>query len=134
MVIDYQPQIFTVVADSLEQAFPGIKVTGEISDQTPEFPCVQIDEQQNIPTLPDNGPSTQYAIIQYRVRVLTNRKSGRKEQARKIMAHIDTVMESYNLIRKSYAAQSGLYTNSAYRIDATYEAVIDVNGVIYKRR
>ena len=132
-MIDFQPQIFTAVADSLEKAFPGINVTGEISDQAPKFPCVQIDEQQNVPTLIDNSPETQFAIIQYRVRVLTNRKTGRKEQARKIMSQVDSVMGSYNLIRKSYVAQSGLYTNSAYRIDATYEAVIDVNGVIYKR-
>lgn len=54
MTEDFQPQIFESFAQELETKFPGIKVSSVITDQPPNFPCVQI-EQQDRPTDHDSS-------------------------------------------------------------------------------
>lgn len=132
-MIDYQPQIFTAVASALRAKRPGIVVTGELSDQVAKFPCVQIEESRNVPTEQDNGPDSLFAEIQYRVRVYSSKKNGKMAEARAILADVDLVLEPLNLRRKTFLAQNGLYNNSAYRIEATYEAAIGADGVLYRR-
>lgn len=132
-MIDYQPQIFTAAARHLRSKFPGIYVTGEVSDAVAKFPCVQIEESRNVPTQQDNGVTSQYAMIQYRVRVYSSKKSGRISDARNILSEVDAVFEPLNLRRKTFLTQNGLYNNSAYRIEATYEAAIGADGALYRR-
>ena len=68
---DFQPQIFESFAQELETKFPGIKVSSVITDQLPNFPCVQI-EQQDRPTDHDSSGRIRFAIIQLRIRVYTS--------------------------------------------------------------
>ena len=132
-MVDFQPAIYTAAAEYLREQFPDIYVTGEISDQVPKLPCAQIEESRNVPTDQDNADISDIAFIQYRVRIYSNKKGGRVTEARSILAAIDTVFEPLNLRRKTYVATSGLYNNSAYRIEATYEAAINVRGQIMRR-
>lgn len=131
-MIDYQPQIFTAIADHLREVFPGIKVTGDVTDDVAVFPCVQVEESSNIDTRKDNGQDSQYAQLQYRIRVFSSKKTGRISQARRILAEVDYVLAPLNFTRKTYLTQNGLYNNSAYKIDTTYEAVIGHDGTIYR--
>lgn len=132
-MVNAQPPIFTAVATYLKNKFFPIKVTGELSDSEAVFPCVQIEESSNIPVYQDNGETSSYAALQYRVVVLSNKSAGKVAEARNILAAIDEVFEPLNLRRTTFVSQNGLYTNSVYRITATYEAVVDENGVIYRR-
>ena len=132
-MIDYFPEIYTAAAKAVRQAFPGVLVTGEITDDVPRFPCVQIEESLNVPTQQDNGPVPGYALINLRVRAYSNTAGGRVTQARALIACIDQVFEPLNLRRVSYVPMNGLYNNSAYRIEATYSAAIDESGVLYRR-
>lgn len=132
-MIDYQPQIFTAVAVHLRSKFPGIYVTSEVTDAVAKFPCVQVEESRNVDTQQDSGPDAQYALIQYRVRVYSSKTTGRMSEARAILAEVDAVFAPLNLRRKTFLTQNGLYNNSAYRIEATYEAAISADGVLYRR-
>lgn len=132
-MIDYSPQIFSAVAIPLRNEFKGIRVTNELSDLAPVLPCVQIEESTNIPTDQDNGDTSDRAFLQYRIRVITGKNDGRISEARHILAFIDSILEPLNLRRKTYVPQSGLYNNSTYRIDTTYEAAITANGQLMRR-
>lgn len=132
-MIDFQPQIFDVVATHLREVFPDIYVTGEISDLVPKFPCAQIEESRNIPTEQDSADTSDIALLQYRVRIYSNKTGGRVSEARAILAAVDETFEPLNLRRKTFVTQSGLYNASAYRIEATYEAAINARGQLYRR-
>ncbi len=131
-MIDFYNSIYTAAAVPLRAHFPGIYVTGEVSDQIARFPCVQIEESRNIPSRQDNADRSSYARLQYRVRIYTNKENSRVSEARAILAYLDSIYEPMNLRRKTYVAQNGMYNNSTYRIEATYEVEVDANGVLYR--
>ena len=55
-MIDYFNSIFTAVAKELRKQVPGIFVTSEINDSNvKKFPCVQIEENSNLPVHIDSA-------------------------------------------------------------------------------
>jgi hypothetical protein len=132
-LIDYFNSIFTAVATELRKQVPGIFVTGEINDSNvKKFPCVQIEENSNLPVHRDSASKSKYAAVSLRVRVYSNKTSGRIAEARSIVSIVDSVLEPLNFYRKSFAPLNGLYNNSVYRIDCSYGATIGEDGMIYR--
>lgn len=132
-MIDYFNSIFTAVSKELRKQVPGIFVTGEINDSNvKKFPCVQIEENNNVPIHKDSSRRSKYAAISLRVRVYSNKTSGRIAEARSIVSIVDSVLEPLNFYRKSFAPLNGLYNNSVYRIDCSYGATIGEDGMIYR--
>ena len=132
-MIDYFNSIFTVVAKELRKQVPGIFVTGEINDSNvKKFPCVQIEENSNLPVRRDSASRSKYATVSLRVRVYSNKTSGRIAEARSIVRIVDSILEPLNFYRKSFAPLNGLYNNSVYRIDCSYGATIGEDGMIYR--
>ena len=132
-MIDYFNSIFTAVAKELRKQMPGIYVTGEIDDRNvKKFPCVQIEENGNVPKHRDSANHSKYAAVSLRVRVYSNKTSGRIAEARSIVGIVDSVLEPINFYRKSFAPLNGLYNNSVYRIDCSYGATIGEDGMIYR--
>lgn len=133
-MIDYFNPIFTAVAAELRKQVPGIFVTGEINDSNvKKFPCVQIEENNNVPTHKDSSRRSKYAAVSLRVRGYSNKTSGRIAEARSIVDIVDSVLEPLNFYRKSFAPLNGLYNNSVYRIDCSYGATIGEDGMIYRK-
>lgn len=133
-MIDYFNAIYTVVAAELRKQVPGIYVTGEIDDSNvKKFPCVQIEENSNLPVHLDSASRSKYAAVSIRVRVYSNKPSERIAEARSIVGIVDSVLEPLNFYRKSFAPQNGLYNNSVYRIDCSYGATIGEDGMIYRK-
>ena len=132
-MIDYFNPIFTAVAKELRKQVAGIYVTGEIDDsKVKKFPCVQIEENNNVPKYRDSANHSKYAAVSLRVRVYSNKTSGRIAEARSIVGIVDSVLEPLNFHRKSFAPLNGLYNNSVYRIDCSYGATIGEDGMIYR--
>ena len=132
-MIDYFNSIFTAVAKELRKQVPGIFVTGEIHDSNvKKFPCVQIEENSNVPKHRDSANHSKYAAVSLRVRVYSNKTSGRIAEARSIVGIVDSILEPFNFYRKSFAPLNGLYNNSVYRIDCSYGATIGEDGMIYR--
>ena len=132
-MIDYQNQIYTAIATGLRESVDGITVTGSVSDDAPSFPCVQIEETNNVPIEIDNH-EPYYAALTYRIRIWTNSGSSRIADARKILSVVDSIVEPMNFTRRTYVPQNGLYNNSAYRIDTTYAVAVDADGRLHKRK
>jgi hypothetical protein len=131
-MIDFSNEIFNSVAVDLRSLYPGIRVVGEYVASPTEFPTVTLDETSNIPVNLDSAGQSKYARIQYRAQVFTNRDNGKRAQARQIYATLDAKMQSLGLFCKTYTTTPAVYNSEIYSITATYEGVIDRNGVIYR--
>lgn len=131
-MIDYSNEIFNEVAVRLRSIYSGIRVVGEYVQTPTTFPCVAVDETQNVPVHLDSATENKYTRVQYRIQVFSNLESGKRAQAREIYAATDKVMQGLGLVCKTYTTTPAVYNAEIYAINATYEGVIDRAGVIYR--
>lgn len=134
-MIDYQNEIFTTVATAVRSTHTGVTVTGEYTRSPSTFPTVTLDEVENVTvgSLVDSSDEEKYSGLGYRLQVFSNKTGGKKSEARAIFATADKEMRGMGFRRITYSTTPEIYDSTIYSIMATYEAVIDVNGVIYKR-
>ena len=134
-MIDYLNEIFTTVAASVREAHAGAVVTGEYTRQPSKFPTVTLDETQNVTfgATVDSSDEEKYSGLTYRLQVFSNKQTGKKAEARAIFATADQVMLGMGFRRITYTTTPEIYESTIYSITATYEAVVDKNGVLYRR-
>lgn len=134
-MIDHLNEIFTTAAVTLREEHPGITVTGEYTRMPSQFPAATLDEIENVTVdrLEDSSDGETYSGLTYRLQVFSNRQSGKKAEARAIFATADGVLRRLGFRRITYTTTPEIYESTIYSITATYEAVADVNGTIYKR-
>ena len=130
-MIDFSNEIFNAAAGDLRSRFEGIKVIGEYVSSPTHFPTVTLDETQNIPVHLDSARQSKYAQVQYRAQVFANGE-GKRALARKIYGTLDAMMQEIGLVCVTYTTTPAIYNSEVYCITATYEGVIDRNGVIYR--
>lgn len=131
-MLDFSNEIFNAVAKDLRSRYEGIKVVGEYVATPTVFPTVTIDEIQNIPVHQDSAVHNKYAEVVYRVQVFSNAKSGKRTQAREIYGAVDEVLQTLGLYAITYTTTPAIYNSEIYSITATYQGVVDRNGVIYR--
>ena len=134
-MIDYQNKIFTAVATEIRSKHEGTTVGGEYARIPSMFPMVTIEEIDNatVDTLVDSSDVETHVGVGYRLQVFSNKVGGKKAEARAIFATADDVMRGMGFRRITYSTTPEIYESTIYSITATYEAIIDANGVIYKR-
>lgn len=134
-MIDFENEIFTSVAKEAREKHPGVIVKGEYVRSPADFPMLTISEFQNadIDELMDSSKEEKYAGVGYRIQTFSNKQSGKKAEAKAIFATADEKMKSMGFRRKTYAPTPEIYDSTIFSIVATYEAIIDTNGVVYKR-
>ena len=130
-MIDISNEIFNAVAKDLRSAFEGIKVVGEYVSSPTVFPTVTIDEILNTPVHLDSGTRSKYANVVYRVQVFCNGR-GKRASAREIYGAVDEKLQSLGLFAITYTTTPAIYNSEVYCITATYNAVVDRNGAIYR--
>ncbi len=134
-MIDILNEAFTTVATGVRSNHPGTTVTGEYTRKPSKFPCVTLDETENVivGALEDSSGEEKFAGLGYRLQVFSNKTSGKKAEARAIFATADRLMRGMGFRRITYTTTPEIYDSTIYSIQATYEAIADVDGVIYKR-
>ena len=134
-MIDYQNEIFTKVATAVRSNHEGTTVTGEYTRSPSKFPIVTLDEIEKVmvDALVDSSDEEKFCGVGYRLQVSSNKVGSKKSEARSIFATADNVMRGLGFRRVTYSVTPEIYDSTVYSINATYEAVVDVNGVIYKR-
>jgi len=134
-MLDFLNEIFTTVATAVRAAHSTATVTGEYTRKPSKFPAVTLDETANVAVgeLEDSSQEERYSALTYRLQVFSNKTSGKKAEARAIFATADEAMRNLGFRRITYTTTPEIYESTIYSITATYEAVIDSNGVTYKR-
>ena len=132
-MIEHSFEIFSLVAERLRAAVPTISVVGEYVSIPAEFPCVSIDEIENIPSHLDSAARNKYADVRYRIQVFSNKQSGKRVQCREIYSIVDDILQELGFICRSYSTMPELYASSMYSITAVYDATVDRQGTVYRR-
>ena len=134
-MIDKLNEIFTSVATSVRGKHTGTTVTGEYTRKPSKFPAVTLDEIQNVVVerLEDSSNAENFAGVTYRLQVFSNKRTGKKAEAREIFATADAEMRRMGFRRVTYTTTPEIYDSTIYNITATYEAVISTAGYVYTR-
>ena len=134
-MIDKLNEIFTSVATSVRGKHTGTTVTGEYTRKPSKFPAVTLDEIQNVVVdrLEDSSKAENFAGVTYRLQVFSNKRTGKKAEAREIFATADAEMRRMGFRRVTYTTTPEIYDSTIYNITATYEAVVSSAGYVYTR-
>lgn len=134
-MLDFNNEVFTIVATRVRADHNDATVTGEYTRQPSKFPMVTLDETQNVMVdrLEDSTNEEKFAGVTYRLQVFSNKQSGKKAEARAIFATADAEMRRMGFRRVTYTTTPEIYDSTIYSISATYEAVISAAGYVYKR-
>lgn len=134
-MIDFMNEIFTAVATEVRSKHKGTKVVGEYTRSPSEFPCVTLDETENVTVteLIDSSMEEKFSGLQYRLQVFSNKQSGKKAQARAIFATADAVLRGMGFHRVTYTTTPEIYNSTIYSITATYESIISSQGFMHRR-
>ena len=134
-MIDKLNEIFTSVATSVRNKHTGTTVTGEYTRKPSKFPAVTLDEIQNVVVerLEDSSNTENFAGVTYRLQVFSNKRTGKRAEAREIFATADAEMRRMGFRRVTYTTTPEIYDSTIYNITATYEAVVSSAGYVYTR-
>ncbi len=138
-MIDVETQVFNDLYNSVHQAFPDVMM-GTISDPVEiTFPYVNIRVSDSAPTYQfvNSSRVEKFRDITIEIEVYTNLVSGRKAQAKAIMALIDSEMLAMGATGTALnpADLTNPANNSAvFRLFARYRATVDKDGIFYSRR
>ena len=134
-MIDFENEIFTAVAKGVRANHTGTSIKSEYVRSPAEFPAVALSEIENVNVinLIDSSHKEKYAGLGYRLQVFSNKEGGKKAEAKEIFKTADTILCGMGFHRVSYSTTPEIYNSTIFSITATYEAIIDVNGVIYRR-
>lgn len=132
-MIDIEADVFNTVATALRTEFTGIAVYGEYIDTPARFPCVTLVEADNRVNQEMRTTNIENAVnVMYEMNVFSNKTSGKKAEAKAIVAAADEVMTSMGFTRTFREQVANLRDASIYRIVCRYEAVIDKDFWIYQ--
>lgn len=134
-MIDFNNEIFSTVARAVRDNHVGTTVTGEYTRKPSKFPTVTLDEISNVMVdwLEDSSNEENFAGVNYRLQVFSNKESGKRAEARAIFATADAEMRRMGFRRMAYTTTPEIYESTIYQITATYEGVISASGNVYKR-
>lgn len=132
---DYENEIFTDVATEVRSKHPGAVVKGEYVRSPAEFPMVAVSEFENVMVdeLMDSSHKEEYSGLAYRLQVFSNKVGGKKAEAKAIFKTANQKICGMGFRRVTYSTTPEIYDSTIYSITATYEAIVDERGYVYKR-
>lgn len=131
---DYFDAIFDGIRTAVLSASDSVTVREESEGRPSKFPCVTVQETNNSVFSLDSGQREKYAAVQYRIRVFSNKTSGKRQEATTLFQAVDLWLTKSNFVRKGTTRTPDMYQSTMYQITAVYEAVIGEDGHIYTRR
>ena len=134
-MIDFENEIFTAVATAVRASHSGTSIKSEYVRSPASFPTVALREidNVNVDALIDSSGAEKYAGLGYRLQVFSNKESGKKSEAKAIFITADEILCGMGYRRRSYSTTPEIYNSTIFSITATYEAIADINGVLYRR-
>jgi hypothetical protein len=121
-MIDQEAKVFQACADAFRAAYPNGFIAGEYVAQPPKFPAVSIVEMDNAvdQRALDNGSVENAVNVMYQVDVYSNLNTGKKAQAKAIIALIDEVIAQYRFVRTFCNPIQNFNDATIYRMTARY--------------
>lgn len=124
-MIDIENIVFNTVANSILEKFPSASIYSESVEAPSSFPCVCIVEEDNY-TYRDSQDTSlieNHSNLMYSVNVYSNKKNGKKTEAKKILDLVDETMQGMKFTRILKSPMPNV-DRSIYRISARYTTVV----------
>lgn len=125
-MIDVENLVIDTISKALKaSAYSSTLVVSDYTDTPSSFPCVSVIESDNYTyrRTQDNDLKEHHTNVMYEVNVYSNKASGAKSEAKKIMEIVDTTFQN-NKFTRTVKQPIPNRDKSIYRIVARYEAVI----------
>ncbi len=136
-MIDIESQVFTTVATALRNEYgaSNIYVAPEYVRKPPKFPAVFIVEQDNIVHLRgrDSANIENFADVMYQVDVFSNKNTGKKVQAKEIIALVDDQFAQMGFSRTFLNPVQNMNDATIYRMTGRWVATVSEDHTIYRR-
>ena len=125
-MIDVENLVIDTISKALKaSAYSSTLVVSDYTDTPSSFPCVSVIEADNYTyrRTQDDDLKEHHTSVMYEVNVYSNKTSGSKSEAKKIMEIVDTTFQNMKFTRTVKQAIPNR-DKTIYRIVARYEAVI----------
>lgn len=132
-MINIENQIVTKVYNELVKSYKSIEVSSEEDRVPTSFPFVSIMESDNYSykSTITSSCNENHAVVTYEVNVYSNKTSGKKTQAKKIMSIVDDVLLNLGFSRNTMNPVS-LNDATICRYVARYSAIVGKDETIYR--
>lgn len=132
-MINIENQIVTKVYNELVKSYKSIEVSSEEDRVPTSFPFVSIMESDNYSykSTITSSCNENHAVVTYEVNVYSNKTSGKKTQAKKIMSIVDDVLLNLGFSRSTMNPVS-LNDATICRYVARYSAIVGKDETIYR--
>jgi hypothetical protein len=132
-MIDIENEVYNTIATEVRTKYPNIFVSGDESLAPSTFPAVCIVQRDNPVDMSsaDSGSIERVTSPMFEINVYSNLKTGRKQEAKNIMATICDVMASLDMER-TYCQPTPNIDTSIYRIVGRFSCKTD-GKYIYRR-
>ena len=133
-MIDIENEIFTEIADAVDEQMPGTSLSSEYVPAPSAFPHATIVEMDNSVLLRTRSSSSNenHATVMYEVNVYSNRKKGKKAECRQLFGIIDARMTQMGFTRTMMNVVPNMNDATIYRLVGRYQAVVSTNHTIYR--
>lgn len=133
-MIDYENEIYSIVASALREQFEGISVYSKLNLSPASFPCVCFVEADNAVyrKSQDSGSMERHAEVMYEVNVMSSKSSGAKAECKAIFSVIDSIMAEHTFTRMTKLPVDE-EAPIMYRLCGRYRGVVSENKEIYTR-
>lgn len=125
-MIDVENLVIDTISKALKaSAYSNTLLVSDYTDAPSSFPCVSVIESDNYTyrRTQDDDLKEHHTNVMYEVNVYSNKTSGAKTEAKKIMEIVDSTFQNIKFTRTVKQAIPNR-DKSVYRIVARYEAVI----------
>ena len=121
-MIDIEGDVFEYVASAVESSHPGTEVGDEYEKIPASFPAVTIREADNhvVQRYRTTENIENAAYIMYEASVYSNKKSGKKAEAKAIMQTVDDAFASIGFVRTIKTPVPNYADATVYRIISRY--------------
>ena len=125
-MIDVENLVIDTISKALKaSAYSNTLLVSDYTDAPSSFPCVSVIESDNYTyrKTQDDDLKEHHTNVMYEVNVYSNKTSGAKSEAKKIMEIVDNSLQNIKFTR-TLKQPIPNKDKSIYRIVARYEAVI----------
>lgn len=131
-MIDFSDSIFNHIKNLLEEEYPSCAVRAENDSKPASYPCCTVAETNNTSVALDSELVERHARVQYRFQIASNRRDGKRTEAKRILQVIDKWLIENNFRRTGKTETPDLYHASVYKLTAFYEVGLDDKGRTFK--
>ena len=124
-MIDIESKVFDMIYNAVTGSYPSADVTTGYDEKTATFPCVVVEEANNVPyqKMNTDNCAENYSRVTYDISVYSDTQGKAKTEGKAILAVCDTAMQGlkFRRLRKNRPVN---INRTIFRQYARYEVIV----------